>query len=452
MYQQIYDYIRTCTVCQERKIPKVAYEIQPTITPFATPFQYVSIDVKTMFPAADGSTAFLLFVDELSNFCKAFPISSENAKTIANLIICSDLGRAMDNEVTRFIASAMNYELNFVSVSTHHKNKAERYIGTIQNILIANLRSSAHLWPLFLKPSVFAMNIHSSPALQGYSPYEILYKTPPPSVDRFKIEDLTTPSGSFHEYLEQVKSRFKHIQRVITHARKISQEKRLIATSRTSSSPILQTGSMVYLLAPERSNLQTTNKKIKLSYVGPYFVYQMLNQNNCLLVDLYGTLIRNVFHVRRLKPAYLRSKNGSIITTKEQLKKALSITDNPTLQQFRHALDSQQIAITGNEPDASEPLPTTGNYNMHCTQINNDINLSLIPPGEKSKSKHPPAGDYSIVKSRFKDGNLEILLSHSHAQPDRKQSFFIAYNEIPHRQSEAFINMVKSIRVTGRPH
>ena len=177
----------------------------------------------------------------------------------------------------------------------------------------------------------------------------------------------------------------------------------------------------------------------------------MVNENNCLLIDLYGTLIRNVFHVRRLKPAYMRSKDGSIISTKEQLKQALSIKDAPTLSQFRNALETKQIAIT-DDTASKESLPLVANYNMHCTQLNQDVNIQLPLNEQKSKANNLPAGEYSIVKSRFKDGNLEVLLTRSHEQHDRKQAFFLKYTELPQSQSEDIIDEITSARITGRPH
>jgi hypothetical protein len=421
------------------------------------------MDVKQMFPAADGSTGFLIIIDDISNYTKAVAIKNENAKTIATIIINdiiletgppkrirSDLGRAMDNEIARHIATALNYDLTFVSVQSHHSLKAERYISTIQNILIANLRSTAHLWPIYLKPSVFAMNIHATPSLQGFSPFEIHFKTPPPSVDKFDIHNLAIPCGSFHEYLQQVKTRFEQIQKVITHARQLSQDKRLITTSRKSTAPTLNTGSLVYLLAPNKTELHTTNRKITLHYIGPYIIYAMLNGNNCLLVDLFGTIIRNVFHIKRLKPAYLRSGNGSIITTREELKTALKLDTEPTMKQFRHALEAKNITIMGNDTLTDTPAITNAYVNMpHISPIG-DINIQLGKPRVQTRKQLSP-GDYALIRTRFKHGDLQLLLSLSTDPSDRKQSFYINFTEIPHVMTSLDDTAIKHARRVGRP-
>jgi hypothetical protein len=416
-----------------------------------------------MFKTQDGYMGFLLMVDDVSNFAKAQPIRSESAREIATIIINeiiletgppvqirSDLGRSMDNEIARYIAQALHYELSFTSVQAHHNLKVERYIQTIQNILIANLRDKAHLWPLFLKPSLFAMNTQGTPCLQGYSPFEIHYKVPPPAMDKFQIENLTVPCSSFKDYLEQVKQRFAHIKQVITSYREKTQDTRLITTSRQSNAPVFSNGSLVYLLAPNKSQLWTHNRKIKLSYVGPFIVYALINQNNCLLMDLYGTLMRNVFHIRRLKPAYLRDKSGNVISTREQLQAFLRTSDDPTIAQLRSAIAGKRLEITGHDTRKLPALPAQTHFNMHTISPDN-IPLQLYGPNDNTKHHPPETGNYSIIRSRFKNGDMQLLLSLSKQNTDRCKAFYINLSESADLLPLLVNSSITAIKRVGRP-
>ena len=464
MYQTVMNFIKACTTCQERKSHNTdKYVVHPKLTPFVTPFQYLSLDVKQMYKSPDGYVGFLLIVDEVSNYVEAYPVKNETAKEISSIFIenillvygppcrvSSDLGKSMDNAIMRFISKALHYDLKFVSAFGHHSLKAERYIQNVQNILIANLRNRGNHWPLFLKPTCFSMNIHATSSLGGFTPYEILFKTKPPSLDKFNIEAAEVPCGSFAEYINEVKQRFSHIEKTITQLRENSQNARLISTSRTTNQPTYTQGSLVYVLSPDKSNLFTNNKKIKLSYVGPFIVYSNVDKHNVLLVDLFGRLMKNIFNIRRLKPCYLQNKEGKIITTRDELLSLLKNSNDPTVSQIRNAIHEKRLQLIDNE---KIPLPITqaSNTPLNLQAIHiNDTKLLLQHPSDNTNNQYLKQGSYIINRARLKDNNLQFLLSLSDSNKDRQNSFYIQADE-----TSNLINilnndsLLKHMRITG---
>jgi hypothetical protein len=117
-------------------------------------------------------------------------------------------------------------------------------------------------------------------------------------------------------------------------------------TGRTDNMEKLQKGNLIYVLAPERSNLYTQNKKIKLSYVGPFIVYELLDNNNILIMDLGGRLMKTIYSRRRVKRAYIRDKQGKTITNKEELLESLKINEHPQAPEITRAIMEEHLIYT----------------------------------------------------------------------------------------------------------
>ena len=70
---------------------------------------------------------------------------------------------------------------------------------------------------------------------------------------------------------------------------------------------------LVYLLAPSASSLQTNSNKVCLDWVGPLVVANVLDQSHMVLEDLTSRTLQGVYHVNRLKFAYVRTENASML-------------------------------------------------------------------------------------------------------------------------------------------
>ena len=139
-----------------------------------------------------------------------------------------------------------------------------------------------------------------------------------------------------------------------------------------------------------------------------------------------------------------------MINSRQELQKVLNLPNDPTVTQFREALTGNNIEITSTGRP-TQTLTTDNAYlNMLHMPPGDHINVTLSKPIDTTKERYLP-GDYLIVRSRFKDGGLEFLLSLSNHDIHRKQAFYIKLTEIPSILTPNDCNAIKTIRCTGRP-
>ena len=166
---------------------------------------------------------------------------------------------------------------------------------------------------------------------------------------------------------------------------------------------------LVYLLAPSASALQTNSKKIRLDFVGPLVIQQMLDQSHTVLETLEGHRLPGIFHVNRIKVAWVRTDAGSV----------------------NHVKDLKQDQRKNMTKD-------TGSHSKTA----NLLNYCLDDP-EHSYEYH------KITKARLKQGNLQILVN---AQGDSNSTnTWIDMKQNP--QCSEYVDSLlndKHFRITGR--
>jgi hypothetical protein len=163
----------------------------------------------------------------------------------------------MDNKIMGYISKALNFKVIFINAYAHHANVCERHIGSLQSVLIANLRSRGNEWPQFLRPSLHAWNTLNTKSLANYSPYMVHYKVQPPSLDNFNLEPIEASCKDVKEYVETVREKFAFIETQVLALKKKEKLNQEIQTGREDNIGKLYTGHLVYVLAPERSSLCT---------------------------------------------------------------------------------------------------------------------------------------------------------------------------------------------------
>ena len=69
--------------------------------------------------------------------------------------------------------------MQVISPWNHGSSKAERQIQTIGNMITKHLTQKGAAWPLYAGVSAYAMNTFTSTALQGLSPFELVFARKP---------------------------------------------------------------------------------------------------------------------------------------------------------------------------------------------------------------------------------------------------------------------------------
>ena len=380
MSQLVLNYIRSCRVCQSRKTP-VDQErpFHLNIPTEYVPFQTVHADLKVMPPSSHHHRYLLVLVCNITRYVILVPIPNKEAHTVAEAILqkcvfqfgpfqefVCDQGKEWNNTVINYIFQALQVNQRFVSVNNHQSNKSERFIATVSSLLTSYLTNNGRNWHLYVNSIAYAYNSFASPSLGNHSPFYLVYLRQPPTV--FTCSPTTHVTSGYQEYVQILKNRLESIGKIMLDIQaKLQHEQAARQNKKVKNPPNYIPGMLVYLLAPSSSSLQIASRKMRLDYVGPLVIRQVLDRSHVILMTLDNKGVPTVIHVSRLKPAWIR--NGSRVVN--------HIKDLD--QRSKALLQSHQL------------VPTESDGNQ----------TGLVPDS------------YNILRCRYKQGALQALLQTS---------------------------------------
>ena len=125
-------------------------------------------------------------------------------------------------------------------------------------------------------------------------------------------------AGTFKDYHELLNKRLKYL-----HHLQNFKSKRLAIINKDKAFFQYNSSNLVYIISPLTRKLYTASRKIMIKYVGPIIIYKIIDQHNYLLMTLDGKSLRGMFEHERLKPAILRTTEGSV-NNLSQLKQVIN--------------------------------------------------------------------------------------------------------------------------------
>jgi hypothetical protein len=288
--------------------------------------------------------------------------------------------------VLAYLFEALRVKQRFVSVGNHQSNKSERFIATVTPLLTSYLTNNGRNWHLFANAVAYAYNSFASPALANYSLFYLVYLRQPPTV--FACPPTGQVALGYQQYADLLKARLEHIGKVMLDVQAQLQHKQAVTQNqKVKNPPTFVAGMLVYVLAPTASSLQIASRKIRLDYVGPFVINDMLDRSHVILHTLDNKKVATVIHVARLKPAWVRC-GQEVVNNIADFKR-----HNPHIQQTLKAV-------------------------LDNCQHNNGY-LSVFPLSQDhirvlEKYTPPLQPDlYPIRKCRYKLGDLQVLLQTS---------------------------------------
>ena len=187
LYGRLVGYIKSCEVCQQRKVPQdrdSGHEYQPRIFTGYSPFSEIHLDIKHVFPGYDGSQYLLVVSCVQTRFVVAVPLKSMDCTSIAEAVlqrvvfqygvpkrIVSDQGKSFDNKVFAYLMKCLNIEGTLVSPENHGSLVAERSIQSLSRLLLSQMEGHGRQWPMYIQAICYAYNTFSHSLLGGYSPF-----------------------------------------------------------------------------------------------------------------------------------------------------------------------------------------------------------------------------------------------------------------------------------------
>ena len=94
----------------------------------------------------------------------------------------------------------LNCKLKVISPYNHGSSKVERQIKTVSDITVKHLWDKGQMWPLFVTIAAYAMNTFTSEALNGFSPFQLVFVCDPPDLMSLSFRKIDTIPVAYREY------------------------------------------------------------------------------------------------------------------------------------------------------------------------------------------------------------------------------------------------------------
>ena len=214
MLPKIQKYIEACALCQQTK-PKNTKQrpYYGRIPVEYIPCENLAVDLKKM-PMGILYYEFLLIATcEKTNFVHAIPMQNRQTQTVADALlhrVCCltgpptklsiDQDSVLTSQVIKELLISLECTMQIISPWNHGSSKAERQIQTIGNMINKHLTQKGASWPLYAAVSAYAMNTFASTALQGLSPFELVFARKPRQLTSFELPKLTSFPVEYREF------------------------------------------------------------------------------------------------------------------------------------------------------------------------------------------------------------------------------------------------------------
>ena len=280
-------YITGCHVCQLFKKSKdLKRPYQKRINLNVPAMTKISMDIKQM-PANKGYSHILVLLCEVTNYMVALPLMSTRTPHILDAfqrgylayfgppthIICYQ-DPAFTSSLMEAFMTKLNIKIVLVSPTNHQSLQAEHGIKGLSGLLVKHL-STVWSWLSVLPYSMLCYNGYSSPNLNGYSPYELVFGHKMTLSHELEIKVDTVVSGTFKDYYEKLK---KNLQYMGDRLQKFRSQ-RLDLLNKDREYQAFEVGQIVYMFQARGSIVETGSRKIRCNYIGPLVIFKAVGPN-----------------------------------------------------------------------------------------------------------------------------------------------------------------------------
>ena len=219
----------------------------------------------------------------------------------------------------------LNCRLKVISPNNHGSSKVERQIKTVSDIIVKNLWEKGQMWPLFATTAAYAINTFASEALNGFSPFQLVFVHDPPDLTSLSFPKIDTILVVYREYYNLLLARAQMVGRLLLNWRTQQVLEFENRNRQFTKEEIFEDDQIVYLLAPHSSALQTSTMKFRQDFIGPLFIDITLDKTHYRLKDATSLLLDGTYHVNHIKKGSACTLQG-IVNTFDEYEKALKHT------------------------------------------------------------------------------------------------------------------------------
>ena len=173
--------------------------------------------------------------------------------------------------------------------------------------------------------ATYAMNTFTSEALNGFSPFQLVFVHDPLSLTSLSFPKIDTIPVAYSEYYNLLLARAQMVGRLLLEWRTQQALEFENRNRQFTKEEIFEDDQMVYLLAPHSSALQMSTMKFTQDFIGPLFIDTALDKTHYRLKDATGLLLDGTYHVNHIKKGSACTPHG-IVNTFDDYEKALKNT------------------------------------------------------------------------------------------------------------------------------
>ena len=109
----------------------------------------------------------------------------------------------------------LNCRLKVISPYNHGSSKVEIQIKTVSDIIVKHLWDKEQMWPLFAITAAYAMNTFASEALNGFSPFQLVFVHYPSDLMILSFPRIDTIPIVYGEYYNLLLARAQMVGRLL---------------------------------------------------------------------------------------------------------------------------------------------------------------------------------------------------------------------------------------------
>ena len=183
----------------------------------------INIYIKQML-ANRGYSHILVLLCEVSNYMVALPLQSTRTQSILEAFqrgylayfgppthIIYDQDPAFTSSLIEAFVTQLNIKVILVSPTNHKSLQAEHGIKSLSGLLVKHL-SEVWSWHSCLLYSMLCYNAFSTPNLNGYSPYELVFQHKMTLSHELELKVNTVLSATFTDYYEKLDKNLKYME------------------------------------------------------------------------------------------------------------------------------------------------------------------------------------------------------------------------------------------------
>ena len=182
-------------------------------------------------------------------------------------IICNEAAKSTSH-IVQAILPMLNCKLKVIWPYNHGSSKVERQIKTISDIIVKHLWHKRQMWPLFVTTAAYTMNTFASEALNGFSPFQLVFVHDQPNLTNLSFPKIYTIPVTYREYYNLLLARAQMVDRLLLEGRSQQALEFETKNRQFTKEEIFEDNQMVYLLAPHSSTLQSSTTKFRQDFIG----------------------------------------------------------------------------------------------------------------------------------------------------------------------------------------